>query len=83
MTGGKTELLKTANPKDTLMSEPGKIEKGHTKNMNLYQSPRKAETGCVQTDYCRNYGNSRLRRSKARSTKQEEAAGLSVVVHNT
>ena len=27
------------------MSEPGKIEKGRAKNMNLYQSPRKAETG--------------------------------------
>ena len=76
MTVGKTELLKTANPKDTLVSEPGKIEKGRAKNMNLYQSPRKAETGCVQTNYRRNYGNSRLRRSKARSMKQEETTGL-------
>lgn len=27
------------------MSEPGKMEEGRAKDMNLYQSPRKAETG--------------------------------------
>lgn len=27
------------------MSEPGKMEEGRAKDMNLYQSPHKAETG--------------------------------------
>lgn len=27
------------------MSDPGKMEEGRAKDMNLYQSPRKAETG--------------------------------------
>jgi hypothetical protein len=52
------------------MSEPGKMEEGRAKDMNLYQSPRKAETG-LDSDYRRNCGNSRLQRSKARSLKQE------------
>ncbi|MBM2852580.1 MAG: hypothetical protein HW420_1127 [Candidatus Nitrosotenuis sp.] len=63
------------------MSEPGKIEKGRAKNMNLYQSPRKAETGCVQTDYRRNCGDSRLREIK--SSVKEAGRGYQTcpVVH--
>jgi hypothetical protein len=33
---------------------------------------RKAETG-LGSDYCKNYGNLRLRRSESQSRKQEEA----------
>jgi len=58
------------------MSELGKVEEGRDHDTALYLRSRKAETGLGRTDYRRNYGNSRLQRSEARSLKQEEATGL-------
>ncbi len=58
------------------MLELGKMEEGHDHDTGLYLRSRKAETGLGRTDYRRNYGNSRLRRSEARSLKQEEATQL-------
>ena len=58
------------------MSEPGKMEEGRDHNTDPYLMSCKAETGLGRTEYRRNYGNSRLQRSKARSLRQEEATGL-------
>jgi hypothetical protein len=58
------------------MSELGKMEEGRDHNTGLYLRSCKAGTGSGLTDYRRNYGNSRLWRSEARSLKQEEATGL-------
>ncbi len=58
------------------MLELGKVEERYDDDTGLYLMSCKAETGLGRTDYRRNYGNSRLQRSEARSLKQEEATGL-------
>ncbi len=56
------------------MLDPGKMEKGrdHDTGMYLMSKPKQGWAG----GYRWNYGNSRLRRSEARSLKQEEATQL-------
>jgi hypothetical protein len=69
-------LLNSTNAKESVMSELGKVEERRDHNTGLYLRSCKAETGLGRTEYRRNYGNSRLQRSEARSLKQEEATGL-------